>query len=58
MKKITIVMSIALLIFWSLGFFLLQFSGLIHAALVLSAILFIRFVMIAPAEKLQPGNQG
>ena len=58
MKKTAIGMSIALLIFWGLGFFMLQLSGLIHAALVLSAILFIRFVLIAPAEKLQAGNRG
>jgi hypothetical protein len=58
MKKITIGISIALLIFWVLGFFMLQLSGVIHAALVLSVILFLRFVLIAPAEKLQVVSRG
>ena len=52
MKTIVTVAGITLLLFWALSFFMLGFSGSIHAVLILSAILFLRGAMICPAKNM------
>lgn len=51
MKALMTISGIALLLFWALGFFMFGFSGLIHTALILSAILFLKCAMICPKRE-------
>ncbi|MES2848833.1 MAG: DUF5670 family protein [Bacteroidota bacterium] len=53
MKRLIITISIALLVFWVLGFFVLQYSSFIHAALILSAILFLKYAIMCPEKRLE-----
>lgn len=56
MKKVIITISIALLVFWGLGFFMLHLSSVVHAALILSAILFLKCAVMPPEKNLEPGR--
>ena len=53
MKKVIIGISIALLVFWVLGFFILHLSGLIHTVLILSMVLFLRCILTAPVKNVE-----
>ena len=45
--------AFGLLVFWTLGFFMLEFSPLVHAALMLSAILFLHSVLMQPGKSIK-----
>lgn len=55
MKKILLYSSTILLAFWLLGFFLLNLPSVMHTALILSGILFLRSVL--DCTEKQPGDK-